>query len=104
VLVKTLLLSLLVAGQVLEVRRRKRSRREKELRGQQRSELHIESRTGSGQVSAIGGLLLMLMLMLVLVLMLVLMLMLRLCVDAGNVTAPRVSISETRDVGSESAM
>jgi hypothetical protein len=104
VLVRTLLLSLLVAVDVLKVgagkgigRPRLKRAAEKQLRREERGELHVEGSAGSGHIGAIRrGLLVVL----VLVLMLVLVLK-RLRVDRRDVPAARMSVGKARDVGGE---
>lgn len=88
---------MLKVGNILEMRASKRGRgsgleraAEKQLGRKQRGELHVESRTWGCQISAVGGSMLSMLH--------------GLGVDRRNVAAPRVPISEARDVGSESAM
>lgn len=102
-----LLLNLLVvARHALEVRRRKSTRAaglerapEEQLRGEERSELHVEGGTGSGHIIAIGCRLLLLMLLLLMLLLLAH----GLGVDRGDVsTSLGVSVTKAADsIGGE---
>ena len=93
-LLEIVLLGMLETGNVLEMRageRRRGSRleraAEKQLGWEQRSELHVEGRARSGQVGAVGVVLLH-----------------RLRVDGRDVASPGVPVRKARNVGRESTM